>query len=99
MSIRITNPSERLAALKQFFFSPGKLEEKFIVFVRLATGSTTIVAVAGCQGREKAKEQAISELMALGYLSTEIISCDVYSADDLETLGRATDSFNHRNQA
>ncbi len=100
MCIRSNDPRQSLAALKQFFFVfPGKLEEKFLVLVRLSTGTATIVAIAGCQSREEAKAQAISELMQEGYLSSDIVSCEVYSSEDLEFLGRAAESFTPGNQA
>ncbi len=100
MSIHLTNRREFLAALQQFFFVvPGKLEEKFLVLVRLAAGSASIVAIAGCQSREQAKAQAISELMEKGHRLADIVSCEVYSTDDLESLGRAAESFTPGNEA
>jgi len=100
MSIPNTNRRKMLAVLEQFFFVfPGKLKEKFIVLVKLATGSPLIVAIAGCQDREQAKAQAISELMAGGYPRAEIISCAVYSTDDLEALGLAANSITRRKEA
>lgn len=100
MCIRSNDRRQSLAVLKQFFFAfPGKLEEKFLVLVRLATGTASIVAVAGCQSREEAKAQAISELMQEGYLPSDIVSCEVYSTEDLEFLGRAAESFRRGNQA
>ncbi len=100
MSIYLTDRREILAALKQFFFVvPGKLEEKFLVFVTLAKGTTSIVAIGGCQSREQAKAQAISELMEKGHLLANIVSCEVYSTADLENLGRAAEGFTPGNEA
>lgn len=72
-----------------FFETPGKLEQKFVVVVKLANGTLYIVPTLACKDRDEARAAARRELIELGYQEADILDCYVYSFSDIEALGIA----------
>jgi len=72
-----------------FVKTPGQLEQKFVVFVKLANGTTYLAPKLACRDRDEACAAARRELIESGYQEADILDCYAYSFADIEALGTA----------